>query len=223
MQFLFTNIEVRYNRYRNEVMYAQQFEGSAMKISLVEMESEGDYLSVTAHAGKGFNWKKLSVNAEASWGKGITPQLRQDSLIEYKNQGINTNITFSLALTEKLQFANKSSWSTVSGNTGASAKLDPIVSFIDATTINYILSNGLIFSIGMEYYDTREGGREQAFFLLDAGITYTWKRVRLTVDYNNILNETNYVYAYYGTLSSYYSEYRIRPASILFSARFKLF
>ncbi len=223
MQFLFTNIEVRYNRYRNEVMYAQQFEGSAMKISLVEMESEGDYLSVTAHAGKGFNWKKLSVNAEASWGKGITPQLRQDSLIEYKNQGINTNITFSLALTEKLHLANKSSWSAVSGSTGSAAKLNPIVNFIDAATINYILSNGLICSIGMEYYDTRDGGRKQTFFLLDAGISYTWKRVRLTVDYNNILNETNYVYAYYRALSSYYSEYRIRPASILLSMRFKLF
>jgi len=223
MQFLFTNIEVRYNRYRNEVMYAQQFEGSAMKISLVEMESTGDYLSVTAHAGKGFNWKKLSVNAEASWGKGVTPQLRQDSLIEYKNQGINANMTLSMAVTEKLQFANKSSWSSISGSTDAGEKLDPIVSFIDAATINYILPNSLIFSFGMEYYDTRNGSRKQSFYLLDAGITYTWKRVRFTLDYNNILNTTDYVYAYYGTLSSYYSEYRIRPASILLSARFKLF
>jgi uncharacterized protein YxjI len=223
IRFLFTNIEFRYNRYRNEVMYAQEFEGTLMKISAVELENTGNYFSVTARAGKGFNWKKLSINAEASWGKGVTPQLRQDSLIEYKNQGINANMTLTLALTENLQFANKSSWSRMNGSTGAGAKLDPINSFIDAATINYILPNGLIFSFGMEYYDTRKGSRKQNFYLLDAGITYTWKRVRFTLDYNNILNTTDYVYTYYGTLSSYYSEYRIRPASILLSARFKIF
>lgn len=223
IRFLFTNVEFRYNSYRNEVMYAQEFEGSLMKISAVELENTGNYFSVTARAGKGFNWKKLSINAEASWAKGVTPQLRQDSLIEYKNQGINANMTLSLAVTENLQFANKSSWSSISGSTDAGEKLDPINSFIDAATINYILSNGLIFSFGMEYYDTRNGSRKQSFYLLDAGITYTWKRVRFTLDYNNILNTTDYVYAYYGTLSSYYSEYRIRPASVLLSARFKIF
>lgn len=223
MRFLFTNVEVRYNRYRNEVMYAQEFEGSLMKISLVEMESTGNYLSFTAHAGKGFNWKKFSANAEASWGKGLTPQLRQDSLVEYKNQGLNANITLSMAVSERLQLANKSSWSRVSGSTDDGNKLDPIVSFIDAATIHYILPIGLIFSFGMEYYDTRNGSRRQNFYLLDVGVTYTWKRIRFTLDYTNILNTTDYVYAYYGTLSSYYSAYRIRPASVLLSMRFKLF
>ncbi len=223
MQFLFAGIEISYNRYRNEVMYAQEFEGSRMKISLVEMESKGDYLSFTARAGKGFDWKKLSVNAEASWGKGITPQLRQNSLIVYKHQGINANMTFSMAVTEKLQFANKCSWSRVSGSADAGHKLDPIVSFINAAKINYILPNNLIFSIGMEYYDTRFESRNQIFYLLDAGITYTWRRIRFTLDYNNILNTTDYITAYYSNLNTYYSEYRIRPASILLSARFKLF
>lgn len=223
IRFLFTNIEIRYNRYQNEVMYSQDFEGSMMKISAVELENSGNYLSVTTRAGKGFNWKKLSVNAEASWGKGITPQLRQDSLIEFKNQGINANMTLSLALTDRLQFANKSSLSSISSSTDTGDKLDPIVSFINAAAMNYILHNGLIFSFEMEYYDTRNGSRKQSFYLLDAGITYTWKRVRFTLDYNNILNTSDYVYAYYGTLSSFYSKYRIRPASILLTARFKLF
>ena len=194
-----------------------------MKIRAVEMENTGNYLSVTARAGKGFYWKKLSINAEASWAKGVTPQLRQDSLIEYENQGINANMTLSLAITEKLSFANKASWSGVIGSADIGDKLDLLNNFIDAATINYTFSNGLILSVGMEYYDTRNGSRKQNFYLLDAGISYTWRRIRFSLDYNNILNTTDYVYAYYGTLSSYYSEYRIRPATILFSARFKIF
>jgi hypothetical protein len=128
-----------------------------------------------------------------------------------------------MAVSERLQLANKSSWSRVSGSTDDGNKLDPIVSFIDAATIHYILPIGLIFSFGMEYYDTRNGSRRQNFYLLDVGVTYTWKRIRFTLDYTNILNTTDYVYAYYGTLSSYYSAYRIRPASVLLSMRFKLF
>jgi len=223
IRFLFTNVEVGYNRYRNEVMYSQNFEGTLMKIRAVEMENTGNYLSVTARAGKGFYWKKLSINAEASWAKGVTPQLRQDSLIEYENQGINANMTLSLAITEKLSFANKASWSGVIGSADIGDKLDLLNNFIDAATINYTFSNGLILSVGMEYYDTRNGSRKQNFYLLDAGISYTWRRIRFSLDYNNILNTTDYVYAYYGTLSSYYSEYRIRSATILFSARFKIF
>ncbi|MCF8332947.1 MAG: hypothetical protein K9I47_02270, partial [Bacteroidales bacterium] len=33
----------------------------------------------------------------------------------------------------------------------------------------------------------------------------------------------NYVYAYYGSLNSYYSKYTIRPSSILLKARFKIY
>lgn len=223
ISFLFTNLEIRYNRYRNEVMYAQKFEGALMKISAVELDNTGNYLSVTARAGKGFNWAKLSVNAEASWGMGVTPQLRQDSLIKYNNRGINANMTLSMALTEKLQFANKGSWSSVSGETDGGDRLKPINSFIDAATVSYILPNGLVFNFRMEYYNTQDGVGKQDFYLLDAGVTYVHKKVRLSLDWANILNTTDYVYAYYGTLNSYYTEYRIRPASVLLSARFKIF
>lgn len=223
IRFFFTNLEVRYSRYLNEVMYAQSFEGSLMKISSVDLENRGNYLSITARASKGFDWKKLSVNMEASWGKGLTPQLRQNNLINYRNQGVNGNITLSLAFTERLQFANKSSWSSVSGRIDDDEKLEPINSFIDAASVNYTFPNGIVFSLGFEYYDTHTGGTKQSFYLVDSGVSYTWKRVRVAVGYSNILNTKNYVYAYFDNLSSYYSEYRIRPSSILFSARFKIY
>ncbi|HML84501.1 MAG TPA: hypothetical protein PKE52_05005, partial [Bacteroidales bacterium] len=223
IRFFFTNLEIRYSRYLNEVIYAQSFEGSLMKISSVDLENRGNYLSITARASKGFDWKKLSVNMEASWGKGVTPQLRQNNLINYRNQGVNGNITLSLAFTERLQFANKSSWSSVSGRIDDDERLEPINSFIDAASVNYTFLNGIVFSLGMEYYDTHIGGKKQSFYLIDSGVSYTWKRVRVAVDYSNILNTKNYVYAYFDNLSSYYSEYRIRPSSILLSARFKIY
>lgn len=223
IKFLFASIEMGYNQYRNEIMYAQKFDGALMTVSAVELENIGNYFSIKARAGKGFDWKKLSINAEASWGKGLTPQLRQDSLIEYKSNGLNANMTFSLSLTDHIQAFNKFSWSSISGSTDENDKLEPINNFIDAANLNFVLNNGLIFSLGFEYYDTRSASRKQNFYLIDMGVTYTWKRIRFALDYNNILNTDEYIYAYYGTLSSYYSEYKIRPASVMLSARFKLF
>jgi len=223
IKFLFASIEMGYNQFRNEIMYAQKFDGALMTVSAVELENTGNYFSIKARAGKGFDWKKLSINAEASWGKGLTPQLRQDSLIEYKSNGLNANMTFSLSITDHIQVFNKCSWSSVSGRTNEDDKLKPINNFIDAANLSFVLNNGLIFSMGFEYYDTRSGNRKQNFYLVDLGVTYIWKRIRFTLDYNNILNTDEYVYAFYGTLSSYYSEYKIRPASVLLSARFKLF
>jgi hypothetical protein len=223
IHFLFANVEVNYNRYRNEVMYAQRFEGSAMNITMLELENAGDYLSVIGRMGKGFDWKKLSFNAEGSWGSGSTPQLRQDSLIRFNNQGLNANITLTMEPIERLVLVNKSSTSRMTMRAGSEEQSDPLINFINATSMSYFFASGFMFSLGFEFYHMKDKNRQQDFFLLDAQCVYTVKRVRLSLDFNNVLNAENYIYSYYGNLNSYYSEYRIRPTSIQLSARFKIY
>ncbi len=223
IHFLFANVEANYNRYRNEVMYAQRFESSVMRINMLELENTGDYLSLTARMGKGFDWKKISFNAEGSWGTGSTPQLRQDSLVRFNNQGLNANITLSMEPLERLVLANKSSTSRMTMRAGSEEQADPLVNFINATSISYSFANGLMFSLGFEYYHMQDKNRQQNFLLLDGELVYTVKRIRFALHLNNVINAENYIYSYYGNMNSYYSEYRIRPASIQLSARFKLY
>lgn len=223
IHFLFTNVEVNYNRYRNDVMYAQEFEGSTLRITMIDLKNTGDYFSVVGRMGKGFEWKKLSFNAECSWGSGFTPQLRQDSLIRFNNQGLNANITFSMEPLERLVLANKSSTSRMTMRAGSEEQSAPLINFINATSMSYSFANGFIFSLGFEYYHMQNKNRQQDFFLLDGELVYTVKRIRFALQLNNLLNAENYIYSYYSSLNSYYSEYRIRPASIQLSARFKLY
>jgi hypothetical protein len=223
LQFLFANAEISYNRYRTDVMYAQQFEGSAIKITMVEMKNRGDYLSVIGRMGKGFDWKKLSFNAEGSWGSGSTPQLRQDNLIQLLNQGLNANITISMEPAKRFILVNKSSTGRMTMQAGGEAQSSPLFHFINATSATYVFGKGLMGSLGGEYYYRQDNNRQQNYFLLDAQMVYTVRRIRFTLDINNVLNAQNYIYSWYGNLNSYYSEYRIRPASVLLSARFKLY
>jgi hypothetical protein len=223
MSFLFTSLELNYNHYRNEVMYAQQFEGSVLKTTMLEMGNSGYYLSLTGRASKGFEWKKLSFSVDGSWGKGLSPQLRQGKLIQYVNSGLNANMIASLAITGSILFANKCSWSRITGSTGTGENFAPISNFIDAASLDITLPAGFVFRTAFEYYDSRFGETIQNFYLADAGITYTLKRVRFNLDCTNLLNTKNYVYSYYGSLNSFYSEYAIRPRTIVLKVQFKLF
>ncbi len=223
IHFLFANVEVNYNKYRNDVMYVKQFQGSTLNITRVEMENTGDYLSVIGRMGKGFDWKKLSFNAEAYWGSGSTPQLRQDSLIRFRNEGFNTNITLTIEPFKRFVLANKSSTSRMTMRAGGYGQSDPLVNYINATSMSYSFASGIMFSLSFEYYHLQNQKRQNTFFLLDGQLVYNIRRIRFALQLNNILNTENYIYSYYSSLNSYYSEYRIRPASIKLSARFKLY
>lgn len=222
MQFLFTSLEVNYNKYRNEILYSNFFNGEAMTIKQVEMRNTGYYLGIKGNLGKGFNWEKLSVNAEFAYGMGSTPQLVQDSLITYKSSGTNANVSISMSFTDNILFSNKASLS----NTKVSLdkqNVAPIKSLIEEATLIFSLNDKLLFSAGMEYYYSRSQNHHQSFFLLDAGIIYKLRRVRFSLDYNNILNTAEYIYAYNSSLGSFSTIYKIRPASVMLGARFKLF
>ena len=222
MQFLFTSLEINYNQYTNEILYSNLFTGEAMTIKPVELENTGYYSGIKGNLGKGFNWKKLSVNAEFAYGLGASPQLIQDSLVTYNNSGINANVSFSMSFTDNIHFSNKTSVSNMKVSMGKQS-VAPINSIIEAATLTFSVNDKLLFSTGMEYYYTRSQNHNQSFYILDAGIIYSLRKVRLTLDYNNILNTSEYIYAYNSSLGSYNTIYKIRPASVMLGARFKLF
>jgi hypothetical protein len=223
MDFFFTDLSFTYNNYYNKVMYGEEFEGLAMKISLVEMENHGDYISVNGRVNKGFYWRKLSFNLVGSWGRGNTPILRQKQLINYVNQGVNANLTTSLAITKRIGFADKLSWSYITGSADNGEKLNPMINFINSANLDITILNNLILSTACEYFNIKNAETNHHFYLFDMGIICKLKRVRLSLDWDNILNTNNYVYSYYGSLNTYSSEYKIRPSAIMLRTRFKLY
>ena len=224
MKYVFGDLSVNYNRYRNEVMYAQSFEGNTMVINAVEQPSWGDYLSVSLYAGKGFSWKKLNINAKCSYGWGRSPYLVQNQVATYYNQGWNANLTATIALTDYIFFNNKGSWSRFTTSVdGFTAGSQPIVSLIDNANLSVVLPFGLSVTPSVEFYHTRSEGRTDNFVLLDCSLGYTFRKVKFSLDVNNILDTKSFVYSYYSGIYGYYSAYSIRPRSVMLAARFKVF
>ncbi len=223
MKYAFGDFSVNYNRYRNEVMYAQSFEGNTMVINSVELPSWGDYLSVSLFAGKGFSWKKLNINAKCSYGLGRSPHLVQNQVATYYNQGWNANLTATIALTDYIFFNNKGSFSRMTSSLeGFNDDSQPIVSLIDNANLSVVLPFGLSLTPSVEFYHTRSEGRTDNFVLLDCSLGYTFRKVKFSLDVNNILNAESFIYSYYSGIYGYYSAYSIRPRSVLLGVRFKV-
>ena len=223
MKYVFGDFSVNYNRYRNEVMYSQNFEGNTMVINAVEQPSWGDYLSVSLYAGKGFSWKRLNINAKCSYGLGRSPHLVQNQVATYYNQGWNANLTASIAFTDYIFFNNKGSFSRMTSSLdGFNAGSQPIVSLIDNANLSVVLPFGLSLTPSVEFYHTRSEGRTDNFVLLDCSLGYTIRKVKLSLDVNNILDTESFVYSYYSGIYGYYSAYSIRPRSVMLGVRFKI-
>ena len=224
MKYVFGDLSVNYNRYRNEVMYAQSFEGNTLVINAVEQPCWGDYLSVSLFAGKGFSWKKLNINAKCSYGLGRSPHLVQNQVATYYNLGWNANLTATIALTDYIFFNNKGSFSRMTSSLeGFNDDSQPIVNLIDNANLSIVLPFGLSVTPSVEFYHTRSEGRTDNFVLLDFSLGYTFRKVKLSLDVNNILDTESFVYSYYSGIYGYYSAYSIRPRTVMLTARFKVF
>ncbi len=224
MKYAFGDFSVNYNRYRNEVMYAQSFEGNTMVINAVELPSWGDYLSVSLFAGKGFSWKKLNINAKCSYGLGRSPHLVQNQVATYYNQGWNANLTATIALTDYIFFNNKGSFSRMTSSLdGFNGDSQPIMSLIDNANLSVLLPFGLSVTPSVEFYHTRSEECTDNFVLLDCSLSYTFRKVKFSLDVNNILNTDSFIYSYYSGIYGYYSAYLIRPRRVMLTARFKVF
>ncbi len=223
MKYVFGDFSVNYNRYRNEVMYAQSFEGNTMVINAVEQPCWGDYLSVSLFAGKGFSWKKLNINAKCSYGLGRSPHLVQNQVATYYNLGWNANLTATIALTDYIFFNNKGSFSRMTSSLdGFNGDSQPIVSLIDNANLSVLLPFGLSLTPSVEFYHTRSEECTDNFVLLDCSLSYTFRKVKFSLDVNNILNTDSFIYSYYSGIYGYYSAYLIRPRSVMLRVRLKV-
>ena len=223
MNFIFGDISMNYNYQVNEVMYSQTFEDNYIIINTIDKRSYGDYLSFSLYLGKGFNWKRLNINGKCSYGFGKSPQLVQDNIATYNNQGWNANVTASMNITNAVIFSNKFSWSDMKSSIeGQTEPDDNILSFVENANIDFVLPFGFVFGSSFEYYFTSDNYGKQHFMLWDCNLTYTYKNLKFNMECNNILNTESFVYSYFTDIYNFYSSYHICPRSVMLKLKFEI-
>ncbi len=223
LNMLFIGSNMSFNKYTKQGLYNQFFDENMLSVTkMIEKHNEGESLSFNIRVSKGFYWKGLNISFKTAWGKGENEQLRQNKLINYKNNWVNINGDINLKLFEWWIFGSKNKWGKYSASTNKGDNFSPIESMNNMITNNFYLPWGIGIKTAFENYYNSEVNGNKNFNLVDIGIKYTWRKAKISLDWNNIFNTKKYLNSYYGDLNTYYSEFNIRPTSVMLSVRFKL-
>ena len=76
---------------------------------------------------------------------------------------------------------------------------------------------------GLNHYYNNLAISNKSFALLNLKINLSHKRVKYSLECNNLLNTHKYVYSYNIAMSEFYSEYNLRGRSVMLTARMNLF
>lgn len=222
LDMFFAGGGVSFNRYYSEGMYSQTFDG-LLSITQVAMQSNGgNSFSVNGKISKGFDWKGLFFSANASWGKFISDQMRQNKLVSYDNQWTNANASINLKLLSWLLTEYKVSCGYSKGKISSGEQFKSIKSMTNSINMDFSLPFNINMNASIEHYYNSAIEENKNFSLADLSVTYSNKGVQYSLEWNNIFNTKKYISAYYSPLNTYYSEYDIRPMAIMLKIRFKL-
>lgn len=222
LNMLFASGGVSYNHYFKKGLYGQVFDG-LLSITQVAMQPNGgNSFSVNGRTSKGFDWKTLVFSADASWGRSQSEQLRQNILVDYESQWLNASASLNIKPFSWLLTEYKASWGRSQGKSSSGESFKPIQSLTQRVGVDVSLPFDISLNGSLEHYYNNALESDRNFSLADLGLTYVNKGVRYSLDWTNIFNTAKYISASYGSLNSYYSEYRIRPMAIMLKVRFKL-
>lgn len=103
------------------------------------------------------------------------------------------------------------------------SRLKPMHYFTQSLNTSFIPKKGLVFNIGFNHYynNTIQSSARSSWFG-NTSIKYKLKNVDLMLDWTNVFNTRQFVTFSYSDVSSYYSEYTLRPSEVLLRVRFKI-
>lgn len=221
-RLLFANVQLTYSRFSSDALYGQTFDGMLSKITALQVDANGHHSLVRMEVSKGFDWKKLNLGMSLAWYSKNTPVLRQDTVVRYLGKELSAQLKLFINPFSFMSISLEELWAKEKGRQQCGDAIPAIItatSKMDAT-VN-IKKDFSISSSFYSYYNSRTDGRKD-FNLVNVKLQYTRKTTRYSIEWNNIFNVDTYETVSLSALSSTRYVYYIRPASILFSIRFKI-
>lgn len=219
---LFTSINAAYGRLKPRILYGYNMDGILSRMITRETNKSGDSWYAGFRLSKAFFWKNLNIELESAWSRNESPQLRQEEEIYYLSQTAfvtgkaSMNLFKWLSLDYQGAWQWNQSWIKHGGNFPISRTLT------NKATAKATVVSGLTLSGRLDHYYNNQIEGNKSFALMDMDISYKWKSTVFTLAWNNIFDIKKYTYSYTSSMNKYYSEYRIRPTSVMLKIKFKI-
>jgi hypothetical protein len=222
IDMLFMNGSITYNYTKRDILFGQIFQGILTRTSALEQDNTSTNVSVNGRISKGFYLMGIVTSLDALYGTYSSEQLRQEKLVQFKNNGLNINGSLNARPASWLSIAYKGTWSRNWSKIEAIEAFTPIKIFINNISCDINLPKDVTLTASYEHYynNAAIGSRNLSF--TDLALQYNWQTLYLSLSWANIFNTNNYISAYNNNLNSYYQKYEIRGSDILLKIRMKI-
>lgn len=220
---LFVSLYLHWMNSRQNMLYDTHYNGILSSATSILHPYSSQNFSVSSSIGKSIDAINSEVGLRAGYSRNSSIVLNQGIISPYsgENYNVSGSITTDIGRVMIVKYNGYYSQSRTTVNKNC---LNPMHYFTQSLNTSFIPKKGLIFNIGFNhYYNNAIQSSARSSWFGNMGIKYKLKNVDLMLDWTNVFNTRQFVTYSYNDVSSYYSEYTLRPLEVLLRARFKIF
>ena len=219
---LFANLSAKYEQVYQPLMQKQLFIGDRILNEYVEFGNNVSITQLNGGISKGLWSAKITVGIDASFGHSSARMMRQNVEQPYTSTFITLAPKFSGKFTRWLSSDYRLTY------TNNQYKVDAVKVIHSALrqnlSITFLPTDQWHIAFGAEHYYTRfSTGQTASIIFLDASVRWLLsKSVDISLVATNLLNETDYRYTSFGSLSESLYSFNIRPRNIIIKIQIKI-
>lgn len=218
--WLFTT-NAMYNKKWNNLLSNQQVSGSDVSISALTRNNQSDNLSLSTIITKSLVSLHTEVNlgGNYTWSRAMMAEQGEPTVYYGRILGCNWSLKCNPVAFFEIDY---------SGNVGKiynrfSGFESSISSQSHSGKLSFYPAKDLILSTNAQYmHHEISDNHFKDCTLCNANATYTIRKVRLSLDINNLFNIKEYSYTIYSTLNTYSYNFRLQGREFLLSATLNL-
>ena len=219
---LFVSLNLHWmNSWRN-MLYDTHYNGIlSSTTSILHPHSTQNY-SVSSSLGKSMDALSSEVRFNVGYSKNKSIALNQGIISPCSGDVYNVSRSITTDIRRFMIIKYNGSYSQNRSVVGDN-RFDPMHYFTQSLNTSFIPKKGLIFNIEFNhYYNNAIQSSARSSWFGNAVIKYKLKNVDLMLDWTNVFYTRQFVTYSYSDVSSYYSEYTLRPSEVLLRVRFKI-
>lgn len=217
----FANASLSYNYSRTSIMSNQLFVDDFIVSTYADKLSGSNSWSLNGGVSKGLGHSRMVIGCEVRASTSSASAMRDNAVEDYSQQILSVKQYFKGSLCKWLS-------ATYDANYGLSLfEIGDIAnnthSFNQKIYATVIPHDRCQFTLGAEHFLTRfpEGNVENLILMDASAVWHVSNKVRLSLTANNLLNNRQYQYVTYGTLSRTEHSFQIRPRNILANLQYR--
>lgn len=222
-QMLFMSINASYDYSCNNITYGQDFYNIISVLTSLDKNNRSKGYSLSFIFNKGLSWKKMLIQASVTGNSTLYTQFQQGQLLDSRDKNIKTLFSVTCTPFSQMQLSCRSIWWKNWNKLMVNGNITSFSSMKNKGSLSYSILKDLIFTFDYEHYYNSASLSNKNLSFMDSRLTFIHKNIHYILECNNLLNVQNYVSAYYSPVNSFYNVYNIRPLSIMFKLKIKLF